>query len=69
MIWSMERSTEAYYPKYKAMKLAYKYLMIIALEEAEKWEQEINEIHEVKESLKERWLSMMAQATTPSQEQ
>ena len=65
MIRDMDRSTEAYYAKCEAMELAYEHLMIIALEDAEKWEKEINEIHEVKEAMKERWLHTVAQTTMP----
>ena len=54
-IRNLERCTKAYY----AMKLAYEHQMMIAPEEADKWEQEMKEIHEIKEQLKETWLPLV----------
>lgn len=46
-IKNMERCMEAYYAKAEAMKLAYEQLHIIDPAEADRWETEVNEIHNI----------------------
>ena len=47
------------------MELAYEHILVVDPDKAERWEQEMNEIHNVRELLKEKWLPIIAQVTLP----
>ena len=64
-IKNMERCLEAYYTKANTMELAYKHLLVVDPDEAERWEREMNEIHNLREQMKMKWLPIIAQATSP----
>ena len=49
---------EAYYAKVDTMELAYNLIIILDQGESKPWEREMNEIHNVKESMKKQWLPM-----------
>ena len=61
----MKRCLEAYYTKADTMELAYEHLVIVNPEDAERWEREVNEIHNLREQMKDKWLPVIAQATSP----
>ena len=47
------------------MELAYEHILVVDPDKAERWEQEMNEIHSVLELMKEKWLPILAQVTLP----
>ena len=64
-IKNMERCLEAHYTKADTMELAYEHLLIMDPDNAERWEREVNEIHNIREQMKDKWLPVIAQATSP----
>ena len=64
-IKNMEHCLEAYYTKADTIELAYDHLLVVDPEEAERWEWKVNEIHNLREQIKEKWLPIIAQATLP----
>ena len=47
------------------MELAYEHLLIVDPEDAERWEREVTEIHNLRKQMKDKWLPAIAQATSP----
>ena len=60
-----ERCLDAYYTKADTMELAYEHLLIVDLDDAARWEREVNEVHETREVMKEKWLPIIAKASSP----
>ena len=54
-----------YYTKADTMELAYEHLLIVDPDDAARWEREVNEVHETQEAMKEKWLPIIAKATSP----
>ena len=50
----MERCLEAYYTKADTMELAYEHLQVVNPDKAERWEREMNKIHNTREQMKEK---------------
>ena len=64
-IKNMERCLDAYYTKADTMELAYEHLLIVDPNHTARWEKEVNEVHTIREAMKDKWLPIIARATSP----
>ena len=62
----MERCLDAYYTKADTMELAYEHLIIVDPDNTERWEREVNDVHTLREAMKDKWLPIIARATSPA---